>query len=67
MNKAEMLEMIENAEFIRGRNSMGCAECFYNSAYTLKTVFEKSELEAMSEKELNNLFKLADFLSEAFY
>lgn len=67
MNKEELLKKIKEADFVRGRNSMGCMECFYNSYYTMKTVFEESELNEMSEKELNNLIKLADFLSEAFY
>ena len=49
------------------RNSMGTSESFYNAYFMIAKCFNTSELDAMSEDELNNLVKLADFASEIFY
>ena len=50
------------------QNSMGVSESFYNPYYLIGTCFKDfTELEKMTETELNNLVKLADFASEVFY
>jgi hypothetical protein len=70
-----------NTEKIKkSRNYMGVSESFYNSYYLVGRCFidgsenrdavidiEKSDLFKMSDDELNNLIKLAEFASEAFY
>lgn len=67
MEKREILEKIKAVGTIKGRNSMGVSESFYNPYYLTKECFEIEELEAMSEKELHNLIKLASYASEVFY
>lgn len=46
---------------------MGVSESFYNPYYLTGKCFTNDELSAMSEAELNNLIKLADYASDAFY
>ncbi len=50
-----------------GRNSMGVSENYYNAYYLIGKCFDFNELSKMSEKELKNLLKLADFASDVFY
>ena len=49
------------------RNSMGCSESYYNPDYLIGKCFTEKELDALSETELNNLIRLAEFASNAFY
>jgi len=49
------------------RNSMGCSESFYNPNYLIGKCFTEDELILLSESELNNLIKLGEFASDAFY
>lgn len=51
----------------KGRNSMGTPEAYYNPYYMVGKCFSTDELEVMSEIELNNIIKLAEFASETFY
>ena len=51
----------------KARNSMGVSESFYNPYYLTGKCFTTEELVVMSEMELNNLIKLADYASDAFY
>ena len=71
MNKEEILAEIDKAaskdEFSSGRNSMGASENYYDCYFSIGKCFSASELQAMSLQELNNLIKLAELLSEAFY
>ena len=67
MTREEILIKIENCKETNQRNSMGCNESWYNSYYAISKTFSKEELNAMSEKELNNLVNLADNISEALY
>lgn len=67
MNKEELLKEVRDVKAVRGRNSMGCSESFYNAFYSMRECFGLEALEKMDEKELNDLYKLADFLSEVFY
>lgn len=46
---------------------MGCSENWYNPYYALRETFGMDYLESLSEKELNDLVRLANSLSEAFY
>lgn len=51
----------------KGRNSMGVSESFYNAYYLISRCFTTEELDELTESELNNLLKLAEFAGEAFY
>lgn len=49
------------------RNRMGCLESWYDSYYAIKETFTYEEIEQMSEKEIENLIKLAHNIQEALY
>ena len=72
MDKQEILDRVKNSiskeKTNKEKNSMGVSESYYNPYYLIGRCFENSkELEDMNETELNNLVRLADFASEAFY
>lgn len=65
----EILQKIKDSFYSseQGRNSMGVSESFYDPYYLLKTCFELEELEKMTDKELEQLLRLAKHSSEVFY
>ena len=67
--KKEILEKINNAlnNPIRGRNSMGASESYYDAHFMIGKCFTVEELNSMDENCLKNLIKLADFAGEVFY
>ena len=67
MTKTEIINAIKNVGTTTARNRMGCSENWYNSYYAIKMTFTMEEIESMSEKELNNLVKLGDAISEGLY
>ena len=67
MTKEEIISNIKNVGTTTARNSMGCSENWYNAYYAIKMTFSMEEIEEMSEKELNNLLKLGDAISEGLY
>ena len=67
MTKEEIINNIKNVKTTTARNSMGCYENWYNCYYAIKETFTMEEIESMSEKELNNLVKLADNIAEGLY
>lgn len=72
MEKADILNRIkacfDKEKDNKARNSMGVSESFYNPYYLIGRCFKDfAELEKMSETELKNLVRLADFASEVFY
>ena len=67
MTKTEIINAIKNVGTTTARNSMGCSENWYNPYYAIKMTFSMEEIESMSEKELNNLVKLGDAISEGLY
>ena len=67
MTKEEIINGIKNVGTTTARNSMGCSENWYNSYYAIKMTFSMEEIEDMSEKELNNLIKLANNIAEGLY
>ncbi len=72
MEKADILDRIKGCfakeKGNKSKNSMGVNESYYNPYYLIGKCFEDfTELEKMNETELNNLVRLADFASEAFY
>jgi hypothetical protein len=67
MTKEEIINGIKNVGTTTARNSMGCSENWYNYFYAIKMTFTMEEIESMSEKELNNLVKLADNIADGLY
>ena len=67
MTKEEIINGIKNLKLTNARNSMGCSENWYNSYYAIKMTFSMEEIENMSEKELNNLVKLGNAISDGLY
>lgn len=65
--KTQILEAIKNAGMIKGVNSMGVSESWYNAYYMVQKCFTEEQLKVMSTAELNNLIKLADFAGDVFY
>jgi hypothetical protein len=65
--KAEILTKIKGVQFIKGKNSMGTSESWYDPYYLIKNCFSENELSEMNTKELANLVKLAEKASEVFY
>lgn len=46
------------------RNSMGCSEYWYYDEYAICRTFSEEEILGMSEKEIDNLVRLANSISE---
>ena len=67
MKKEDIINAIKNLWTTTARNSLGCSEICYNYYYAIKMTFTIEEIEALSEKELNNLIKLADNIAEGLY
>lgn len=71
MSKDEIIEKIKgcfNSEKDnKARNSMGVSESYYNPYYLTGKCFSIDELSNMSEAELNNLIKLSEYATDAFY
>jgi hypothetical protein len=79
MTKSEILEKIESCVEVendrKARNSMGVSESFYDRYFLVGMCFTNnkkikvadSELSKMTETELNNLIKLAEYAGDAFY
>ena len=45
----------------------GDSVCWYDPFFCLQQIFTEDELGAMTEQELNNLYRLADELTRTFY
>lgn len=58
---------IKGAEAVPGRNSMGTSESLYDPHFLLKKCFTLEEINAMTERELQIAFKVADYATDAFY
>ena len=67
MTKEELLKKIEDYEETKNLNRMGCSENWYNPVYAIKQTFTLDEIKKMSEKEINNLIKLANNISEGLW
>lgn len=67
MTKEEIINGVKNVKTTSAVNSMGCSENWYNYFYSISYTFTIEELEKMSEKELNNLVKLADNIASGLY
>lgn len=65
--KEKLIEYINNPVITVARNIMGCSENWYNAYYAIKETFSFEEIKAMSDKEIENLVRLADAIGEALY
>ena len=65
--KEKFINYVNNPDTTTARNSMGCSENWYIAYYAIKETFSIEELQAMSDKEIENLVKLASAISEALY
>jgi len=66
-SKKQIILDIKGVVPIKGRNSMGVNESFYNPYFLLKHFKTLEELEQLNEKELNLILELAGFASDVFY
>ena len=65
--KEKLLEYIDKPVLTDARNSMGCSENWDNPDYAMKETFTKEEIKNMTDKEIDNLIKLAENIMEALY
>lgn len=65
--KENLMEYIDNPKTTDARNRMGCSENWYNPYYAIKETFSIDEIRSMSDKEIENLVRLADKIGEALY
>lgn len=65
--KEKLLEYINKPVLTTARNSMGCDENWYSPYFAIKETFSIDEINSMSDKEVENLIKLGDSMSEALY
>ena len=68
MTEKEKLMVYINKPIVTdARNRMGCSENWYNAYYAIKETFSIDEIEHMTNKEIENLVKLADEIGLALY
>ena len=48
-------------------NVMGCNESWYDKYYAITHTFKREDIDAMDDKQLENLLKLAETIQEALY
>ena len=65
--KEKLMEYINNPVTTDARNRMGCDENWYNPYYAIKETFSIDEIQSMSNKEIDNLVRLADEIGLALY
>ena len=65
--KEKLMEYINKPIVTDARNRMGCSENWYNPYYAIKETFSIDEIQSMSDKEIDNLVKLADEIGMALY
>lgn len=65
--KEKLLEYINKPVLTTARNSIGCDENWYSPYFAIKETFSIDEINSMSDKEVENLVRLGDSMSEALY
>lgn len=65
--KEKLFEYVNKPLTTNARNSMGCSENWYNAYYAIKETFSIDEILSMSDKEIENLVRLADEIGLALY
>lgn len=67
IKKEKLLEYINKPIVTDAKNRMGCAENWYNPYYAIKETFSIDEIQSMSDKEIDNLVRLADEIQLSLY
>lgn len=65
--KEKLIEYINKPIVTDARNRMGCSENWYNAYYAIKETFSFEEIQSMTDKEIENLVRLADEIGMALY
>ena len=65
--KEKLMEYINNPKTTDTRNRMGCSENWYSPYYAIKETFSIDAIQSMSDKEIENLVRLADEIGMALY
>ena len=65
--KEKLFEYINKPIVTNAKNSMGCSENWYNAYYAIKETFSIEEIESMSDKEIENLVRLANEIGISLY
>lgn len=65
--KEKLIEYINKPITTDSKNRMGCSENWYNTYYAIKETFSINEIQSMSNKEIENLVKLADKIGQELY
>lgn len=65
--KEKLLEYIAQPKLTDARNSMGCSENWYNSYFAIAETFGLEEIQNMSDREIQNLMKLGNAISEGLW
>ena len=65
--KEKLLEYIDKPVLTAASNSMCGSDNWYNPDYAMKETFTKEEIENMTDKEIDNLIKLAENIMDALY
>ena len=67
MTKDEIKQFRKEQPSNNSINRMGCSENWYNPLYSISNTFTDNEIEKMSDKEIENLYKLAVKIAEGLY
>lgn len=67
LTKEQILEECRNATPAPGKNRMGGSESWYDPFFCIQQTFTSGQLGAMTEQELNNLYRLAQNITSALY
>ena len=68
MTGNELIEKFHKTDWSKPMyNSMGCNENWYDPIYSVHESFAEEEIRNMNEKEIDNLIKLAQTISDGLY
>lgn len=67
MSKEDLIKKIKDYKISGERNSMGCMEDWYNYVWAFKQTFSIEEIENMSQKQIDDLIRLATNIQEGLY
>lgn len=67
MSKEDLIKKIKDYKISGESNSMGCMEDWYNYVFAFKQTFSIEEIENMSQKQIEDLIRLATNIQEGLY
>lgn len=68
MTGKELIERYRGVDYSKPmHNSMGCSENWYDPVFSIYNTFTEEEILNMNEKEVDNLIKLSENISEGLY